>query len=152
MTHNPRSGPVKLPAPCLVDTGIVVNKQDMYRLLADLGQVRYVYTQDGVLLSDGEGYVLEVFSDPVQSTLVANSALYINVSSFDYLQLKRSPNQETYFDLIQDGLRLRLIPLVNPVQEQIDRRLSAATLEAVVAEVLSASWDARLDGEDHFSL
>lgn len=152
MTHNPRSGPVNLPAPCLVDTGIVVNKQDMHRLLADLGQVRYVYTQDGVLLSEGEGYVLEVFSDPIQSTLVANSAIYINVCSFDYLQLKRSPDQGTYFDLVQDGLRLRLIPLVNPVQEQIDRRLSAATLEAVVAEVLSAGWDARLDGEDHFSM
>lgn len=152
MTHNPRSGPVKFPAPCLVDTGIVVNKQDMHRLLADLGQVRYSHTQDGVLLSDGEGYVLEVFSDPNQSTLVANSALYLNVCSFDYLELKRSPNRETYFDLVQDGLRLRLIPSVNPVQEQIDRRLNAATLEAVVADVLSASWDARMDGDDHFSM
>ncbi len=152
MTHNPRQSSVKLPAPCLVDTGIVVNKQDMHRLLADLGQVRYVHTQDGVLLSDGEGYVLEVFSDPNQSTLVANSALYLNVCSFDYLELQRSPHKETYFDLVQDSFRLRLIPLGNSMQEQMDRRLNVATLEAVVADVLSASWDARIDGEDHFSM
>jgi hypothetical protein len=152
MSHDQLSGNTKLPAPCIVDTGIVVNKQDMQRLLADLSRVRYSYSQDGSLVSENEGYVQEVFADPQRSTLVANHALYVNVHSFDYLELKQSPDQEAWFDLVQENRRLRLIPLSNPLQEQTTRSLNAAALEAVVAEVLSASWDVRIDDEENFSL
>ncbi len=151
MSHDPLSRDMRLPAPCIVDTGIIVSKQDMQRLLADLGRVRYIYTQDGNLLSEGEGCVLEVFADPQQSTLVANQALYLNVYSFDYLELKKSVEQQPCFDLIQDSRQLRLIPVSNPLQEQTTRNLNAAALEAVVAEVLSANWDVRIDDEENFS-
>jgi len=152
MSHDQLSGNTRLPAPCIVDTGIVVNKQDMQRLLTDLSRVRYSYTQDGNLISENEGYVLEVFSDPQRSTLVANHTLYLNVQSFDFLELKQSPEQEAWFDLIQDNRQLRLIPLSNPLQDQTTRSLNAAALEAVVAEVLSASWDMRIDDEENFSI
>lgn len=152
MSHDQLSGNTKLPAPCIVDVGIVVNKHDMHRLLADLGRVRYTYSQDGHVLSDGEGYILEVFSDPQRSTLVANHALYLNVCSFDYLELGQSSEQEAAFHLIQDARQLVLVPLSNPLQEQSHRSLNAAALEAVVAEVLSAGWDVRIDDEDGFSL
>ncbi|NJO40343.1 MAG: hypothetical protein HC769_05095 [Cyanobacteria bacterium CRU_2_1] len=152
MSHDQLSGNAKLPAPCIVDTGIVVNKQDMQRLLTDLNRVRYSYSQDDRLLAEGEGCILEVFADPQRSTLVANHALYINVHSFDYLELKLTPEQQACFDLVQDNRQLRLIPLSNPLQEQTTRSLNAAALEAVVAEVLSASWDVRIDEEDNFSL
>ncbi|MGF1496142.1 MAG: hypothetical protein ACFB8W_04870 [Elainellaceae cyanobacterium] len=140
-----------LPAPCIVDTGIVVNKQDMQRLLADLGAVRYAYTQDQTLLADGEGYVVEVFADPQQATLVTNQTLYLNVHSFDYLELSRSPEREACFDLMQDSRQLRLIPLSNPLKERSDRSLNVAALEAVVAEVLSANLDVKMDDDDGFS-
>jgi hypothetical protein len=151
MSHDPLSRDMRLPAPCIVDAGIIVSKQDMQRLLADLGRVRYIYTQDDNLLSEGEGCVLEVFADPQQSTLVANHALYLNVYSFDYLELKKSVEQAPCFDLIQDSRQLRLIPVSNPLQEQTTRTLNAAALEAVVAEVLSANWDVRIDDEENFS-
>ena len=144
-------GDTKLPAPCLVDAGVVVNKVDMHRLLNDLGRVRYIHEQDGQVVKEGEGYVLEVFADPQQSTLVANHTLYLNVHSFDYLELSSSSEQETYFDLVQDNRRLRLIPLSNPLQEQTTRSLNAAALEAMVAEALSASWDVCLDDDSNFS-
>jgi hypothetical protein len=140
-----------MPAPCIVDVGTVVNKQDMQQLLADLSRVRYIYTQDGALTSEGEGYILDVFADPQRSTLIANHAIYINVQSFDYLELGQSADQETWFDLIQDDRQLRLIPLSNPLQEQSSHRLNVAALEAVVAEVLSANWDVQIDDEEHFS-
>jgi hypothetical protein len=124
----------------------------MQRLLSDLNRVRYCYIQDGNLLSENEGCVLDVFSDPQRSTLVANHTLYINVHSFDYLELKQSPEQQAWFDLVQDNRQLRLIPLSNPLQDQSNRSLNAAALEAVVAEVLSASWDVRIDDEENFSL
>lgn len=153
MTHDsPSSSNLKLPAPCIVDTGVIVNKRDMLRLLSDLGRVHYIYQQAGEVISEGEGYIVEVFSDASQSTLVANNTLYLNVQSFDYLELQRSPQGCTLFDLIQDDWHLRLLPLSNPLQEQTARNLNAAALEAVVAEVLSAGWDMRMDDEDHFSL
>ncbi|MEO9126244.1 MAG: hypothetical protein ABI262_16430 [Microcoleus sp.] len=135
-------------APCIIDTGIVVNKRDIKRLLFDLGRVRYLHIQDGKIYSEGEGYVIEVFANPDRSTLIANHALYLNVYSFDYLELKQSPVEGTYFDLIQEGRQLRLIPLSNPLQEQVARNLNAAALDAVVDQVLSGNWDLQLDEDD----
>lgn len=142
----------RLPAPCIIDTGIIVNKLDMRRILVDLRHVSYLHIHDGNLQSQGEGYVLEVFSDRERATLVANHALYLNVHSFDYLELKQSVEKESYFDLVQENRRLRLIPLSNLLQERANANLNAADLEAVVDQVLSAKWDLQIDdeGEDSF--
>lgn len=151
MSHLASSGHSSLPAPCIVDRGIVVNKQDMQRLLTDLGHVRYRYTQGNDLLSEGEGLVLEVFADAQQATVVTNSSLYLNICSFDCLELRRSPNHEVYFDLIQDNRTLSLSPLSNPVQHQGDRTMNVAAIEAMIAEVLSANIDMRLDNGDNLT-
>lgn len=145
MSHH-RSD-TRLPAPCIIDTGMIVNKLDMRRLLADLGRVRYIHIQEGKLQSKGEGDVLEVFANPRRSTLVANHALYLNVYSFDYLELKQSKEQETYFDLVQDNRCLRLIPLSTPLQERTTRHLNQNALEAMMDQVLSARWDAEIDDD-----
>ena len=137
----------KIPAPCIVNTGIIVNKLDMKRLLADLGRVHYIYTQEDRLLSEGEGDVMEVFANPQRSTLVANSALYLNVESFDYLELTQSPQQQTYFDLMQEGMCLRLIPLSTPFQERQHRQWNVSAIEAMMDEVLAARWDAEIDDD-----
>lgn len=138
----------RVSAPCIIDNGIIVNKRDMQRLLMDLGRVSYVHTQDGQIQSQGEGYILEVFADHQRSTLVANHSIYLNVLSFDYLELGQSPNQETYFDLINEGRKLRLIPLSNPLQEAASRNINAAAFDAVMDQVLSSNWDLQLDDDD----
>ncbi|KYC41875.1 hypothetical protein WA1_17800 [Scytonema hofmannii PCC 7110] len=138
----------KIPAPCIIDTGVVVNKQDMWRLLADLGRVRYIHTHEGKLQSEGEGDVMEVFANPQRSTLVANRALYLNVHSFDYLELKLSPEKETYFDLTQEGMCLRLIPLSTPLDERQERCFHISALEAMMEQVFSAQWDAEIDDDN----
>lgn len=145
MSHH-RSD-TNLPAPCIIDTGMIVNKLDMRRLLADLGRVRYIHIQEGKFQSEGEGDVLEVFANPRRSTLVANHALYLNIYSFDYLELKKSPEQETYFDLVQDSRCLRLIPLSTPLQERTTRNLNQTSLEAMMDQVFWARWDAEIDDD-----
>lgn len=137
----------QLPAPCIINTGIITNKIDMGRLLADLGRVRYVYIQDGKLTSQGEGDVMEIFTNPQQATLIANHALYLNLHSFDYLELKQSLEKETYFDLMLDTTCLRLIPLSTPLQERVTRNLNAGSLEAMMDQVISAKWDAEIDDD-----
>lgn len=136
-----------MPAPCIVETGILVQKQDIRRILADLGRVRYVHIQDGKCHCQGEGYILDVFAEREQSTIIANHALYLNVYSFDYLEIKVSPTKETFFDLIQENRQLRLIPLSNPLQERENNHLSASAISAVLTEVLSAKLDAEMDDE-----
>jgi hypothetical protein len=145
MTHHLPN--TKIPAPCIINTGVIVNKLDMRRLLTDLGRVRYVYVLDGEVHSEGEGDVMEVFASPQRSTLVANQALYLNVCSFDYLELKQTPEKETHFDLVQEGWRLRLIPMNTPLQERRDRNINVTAIEAMMEQVLSARWDAEFDDD-----
>ncbi|MBD1843560.1 hypothetical protein H6F89_09155 [Cyanobacteria bacterium FACHB-63] len=151
MSHDSFSRNARIPAPCIIDDGMVIDKQDMQRVLTDLSRVRYIHTHDGRTTSEGEGCILEVFADPHRATMVANQTLYLNVYSFDYIQLSKTADG-SQFDLIQDDRRLRLIPLTNPMQNQVDRGINAAELEAMVAEVLSASLDVQIDDEENFSL
>ncbi|MGP1384479.1 MAG: hypothetical protein ACTS2F_13020 [Thainema sp.] len=151
MSYNRFPTNRSFPAPCIVDSGVVVSKRDMQRLLSDLSRVQYAYLEEDTTLSKGEGFILDVYADPCQSTLVANQTLYINVHSFDYLELTRSETGQCCFDLVQDQRRLKLIPLSNPIQDHANRDINTAALEAVVAEVLSANWDVCIDDDDNFS-
>jgi len=146
MTHD-SAGLPNVPAPCLVDQGIVVNKADMLRLLNDLGQVAYTDVHETAVLSQGTGYVMDVFAEPSVSTLVANQSLYLNVYSFDYIQLEKLPDDQACFKLIQENRCLQLVPLTSPIKEQAKRDLDTAAIEEIVAEALSASWDACLDDD-----
>jgi hypothetical protein len=137
----------KIPAPCIINTGVIVSKLDMRRLLTDLGRVHYIYIFDGKVQSEGDGDVMEVFANPQRSTLVANHTLYLNVCSFDYLELQQTPQKETHFDLVQEGWRLRLIPLSTPLQERRDRNINVTAIEAMMEQVLSARWDAEFDDD-----
>jgi hypothetical protein len=150
MSHHSLPRQARIPAPCIIDDGMIIDKQDMQRVMTDLNRVRYIHTQDGKIKSQGEGCVLEVFADPHRATMVTNHTLYLNVYSFDYLQLSKT-GDESHFDLIQDDRRLRLIPLSNPMKDQAERGMNAADLEAMVAEVLSARFDVQ-DDEENFPL
>jgi hypothetical protein len=135
-----------LPTPCIIESGIVVNKDDIKRLINDLTNVRYIHRLDGKIQNEGEGWILEVFDDPSQSTIVVNNSLYINIQSFDYLQISQSSDRQTHFHLIQDNRELTLIPLKNSVQQQQQEQdLDAIALEEMLSEVLSAKWDVQLD-------
>jgi hypothetical protein len=144
------NSPHHLPAPCIIDSGTVVNKDDMKRLLNDLYRVRYFHKIDGKLQTEGEASIVEVFADPHQSTLIANGNIYLNIQSFDYLQLYQSASKETYFDLIQDNRQLRLIPVFKSSQDREETsNFDASTIEDMVTKVLSARWDVQFDDEDY---
>ncbi len=145
MNHHSSSD---LPAPCIVDNGIVVHKTDMLRLLKELQHVRYIHRQDNEITSTGEGFIMEAFADPHQATLVANRSLYLNVHSFDYIEIVRS-GDDTSFALVQDNRCLCLTPISKALSADPSREIDVAALEAIVTEALSASWDASLDDEQN---
>ncbi|ELR96308.1 hypothetical protein [Gloeocapsa sp. PCC 73106] len=137
------------PPPCIVESGIVVYKQDMQRLLTDIRRVRYLHLLDERVLNQGEGWIKEVFIDPHRSTLVANHHLYLNLQSFDYLKLEPTPEGDTYFELIHENRQLRLIPLTSNIYQPNSGSLDVATLEAMLTQVLSAKWDVQLDDDEY---
>jgi len=147
MNHKKHSA---LPAPCLVENGIVVHKADIQRLLKGLRHVKYIHRQNKEITNEGEGRVMEVFCDPTQATLIANRSLYINIHSFDYAEMITSPGKETTIALVQDERCLCLTPTDNAHEAPACGQLDAATLEAIVTEALSASWDASLDDDKNF--
>ena len=143
---NKHQGMESLPAPCIVDEGIIVNQDDIRRLLADLCHVRYVHKLGGQETSQGQGYVREIFSDNHQSTLIANQKIYLNLQSFDYLRLSISTEGNTCFDLIQGDRQLSLIPISHLAKShEIAKNIDAAAIEAVVTDVLNARFDVQLD-------
>lgn len=137
------------PAPCIVDEGILINRDDIERLLTGLCYVKYIHSIEGQVTNEGQGLVQEIFSDLHQSTIIANQKLYINIQSFDYLHLSKSTNDEACFDLVQDNRQLRLIPICRQNQHySTAKEIDAETIEAMVTEVLSARLDVQLDDED----
>lgn len=95
---------------CIVDEGILLNRRDMVRLLRDLGLVRYVDLHSGETRASGEGYVTSVVANQINSTIIANRRLYLNVNNFEYLKLGLDAGQ-TFFDLVDRDRIVRIIPL-----------------------------------------
>ena len=137
-----------IPAPCIVDRGTLINHEDIKRLLSDLCHVYYVHSIDGQVTDEGKGFIQEIFDDRHQSTLIANQKIYININSFDCLQLSISTRNESCFDLIQDNRQLRLIPINRKERNKtMCKDIDAEAIEAMVTEVLSARLDVQLDDE-----
>lgn len=128
-------------APCIIDNGLIVNQDDIYRLLSDLGHVRYYHYLDGQCSGQGEGYIVEVFHDHHQATLIANQTIYLNLASFDYLQLE-THDEQTYFHLVQEQRTLSLVPVSTPLKDyEANQPLDPDTLEEMLTDVLSAQFD-----------
>ena len=115
--------------------------------------VNYFYYLDGEQKSNGEGWVVEVFDDEQQSTLVVNQSLYLNLHSFDYLHLKQDENNRTYFELVQDNRVLRLDVAERPqnIHPLNPKSVPEGALEEMVTQVLSARWDVQMDDDEHFN-
>ncbi len=149
--------------PCIVDVGTIIRKNDIYRILADLGHVWYVDIQDGQVRQEGEGYVMEVYDDPQSATIVFNRTLYLNVSGFDYLTLSQSqpdltslvPQSESegltssappqaQLDLVQENRILRLLPLSDPLSDPVHLFEDTQALKAAMSDALTATWETQL--------
>ena len=126
---------------CLVDYGIVYSKRDMIRILRDLDRVDYIDLIDSVTVAKGEGYLVEVYANSYDSTIVFNHRLHINVNSFDLLKIKSTPNK--LVELVSGHRVIQLKPLTNilltnqaTVEEAIDeQRIAIASQLACDNEV-----------------
>lgn len=117
---------------CLVEQGIIYSKRDMIRILRDLDKVSYIDLIDSLSVAQGEGYVVEVYANSFDSTLVFNNRLHINVNSFDFLRISSQPEKSV--ELISGHRVIKLKPLTNilltnqsQIEEEIDEQRLAIT-------------------------
>jgi len=111
-------------APCIVNEGVLINKKDIRRALETLESVKYAYMVDGSVISEGEGVVVKVFSNPETSTLVVNGCLFLNILSFNYLRFSPHNNNLSVIELVDDIKTLRLTPV-----EEDNRRANRVNRE-----------------------
>lgn len=108
--------------PCVIEHGIIYGVKDIYRLIRDMGHVRYVEIIGTDTKASGEGYIMSVVASPQSATIIANRRLYLNVSGFDYLRLDTLPDGTVHFDLTNAYRVLRLIPISETLSEEIQEK------------------------------
>lgn len=138
--------------PCIVDRGVIFNKRDMTRVLQGLDHVEYTEVVSGKPTFKREGYIIEIFEDPTEATIIFNRRLFLNVNSFEYLKINynfasedspEAEGKESYaVELVMPGRTIVLKPLTDPLDnpaalqsEVEERRRAVNSWEEVVAEV-----------------
>ncbi len=93
--------------PCLIGSGTLANPRDMIRALETLEAVDYVYEVDGAVIDEGPATLVKLMFDSESSTIVVNSCLFLNVSSFRYLDFS-TEDEIAVVQLFGDGTTLTL--------------------------------------------
>mgnify|MGYP001582953807 CR=1 FL=1 len=125
---------IKNNIPCIVDNGILYNSKDMQRVLRDLGHVSYFQIIDNEIKGSGEGYIVSVVANNSSANMIVNKRLYLNVNGFEYLSIKTENNQ-AIVELVEQFRTIRLIPLTNPLSEELN------TNDIVLSQAVEYSED-----------
>lgn len=131
--------------PCIVDEGIIMNRQDMVRVLRDLSRVRYVDRRDEEVRSTGVGTVIHVHAHERAATMVVNRRLYLNVSGFDFLRLSRTADACARLELVNASRVLQLEPLW---ETEFPAPAAEATLAIPAEAWADCAWPLALEEED----
>ena len=81
----------------------------MLRTLETLENLEYRYLVLGEEVDSGRAALVKLMADPDSATLVVNGCLFLNVSSFRYLDFERGPADNWLFELHGDESVLELV-------------------------------------------
>jgi hypothetical protein len=98
--------------PCIVGSGVVTSQKDMMRVLRGFDHVKYSDIIDNKIQSEDEAFVVEVFANDTESTIVFNRRIHINVENFEYLRMVQS--LPGIVELIEGHRTLRLESVNDP--------------------------------------
>lgn len=99
--------------PCLIGNGVVTSKKDMMRVLRGFDHVKFTDMIDGKVEIEDEGFVVEVFSSDIDSTIVFNRRLHLNVKNFEYIKIRQY--HRGVVELVEGHRTLRLEALSDPL-------------------------------------
>lgn len=98
--------------PCIVGKGVVTSKKDMMRVLRGFDHVKYTDIIDQKVQSEDEAYVVEVFCNDIESTIIFNRRIHINVTNFEFLTIIE--NLPGVVELVEGHRTLRLESAMDP--------------------------------------
>jgi hypothetical protein len=105
--------------PCIIENGIVYGLKDIYRIVRDMGHIRYSEVVDGHIRATGEGYIMSVVANHYSATVIANRRIYLNVCGFDYMTIRTETDGNVHFELVDARRILRLTPAADLNPEDI---------------------------------
>ena len=124
--------PRQLP-PLLVGDGTLTYPRDMVRALETIETFSYRYLVDGEQLSAGRATLVRIMLDDLSASTLVNGCLFLNVSSFTYLNFRTDEQGQTIFDLFAEGAVLEITPLDEPEiragQRQVIRLMDESVFE-----------------------
>jgi hypothetical protein len=132
-------------APCLISKGTVSHPRDMLRALETLENLDYRYVVTGELIEEGRAALVKLMADPDSATLIVNGCLFLNVSSFRYLDFEQATEDRWSFVLHGDGSVLELLSIPETENEDDSTKRPHLLSEEIVGD-----FDAliALDDED----
>jgi hypothetical protein len=83
----------------------------MLRALETLENLDYRYVVAGELIEEGNAALVKLMADPDSATLIVNGCLFLNVSSFRYLDFEQAREDRWSFVLHGDGSVLELLSI-----------------------------------------
>jgi hypothetical protein len=129
----------------LISKGTVSHPRDMLRALETLESLDYRYVVTGELIEEGRAALVKLMADPESATLIVNGCLFLNVSSFRYLDFEQVSDDRWRFVLHGDNSVLELLAI--PEAENEDEQTKRPHL---LSEEIVGDFDAliALDDED----
>lgn len=117
----------------LVGDGTLTNPRDMVRALETIETFTYRYLVDGEEMAAGRASLVRILLDDTSASTLVNGCLFLNVSSFSYLNFRTDGEGQTRFDLYADGAVLEITPLDEPElrsgQRQVIRLVDESVFE-----------------------
>ena len=95
-------------------------------------------------MAEGKATLVKIMAAPGSATILVNECLFLNVLSFRYITFTTSEDGECVFELVGDGMTLRLVPVEDPDTPE-ECRMPARLLDA---EAFGTESYVLLDDED----
>lgn len=119
--------------PLLVGDGTLTNPRDMVRALETVETFGYRYLVDGDVITEGKATLVRIMADEESASVLVNSCMFLNVSSFQYLNFHTDAEGQTRIELFVEGAVLEMTPLDEPElrtgQRQVIRLMDESVFE-----------------------
>jgi len=120
--------------PLLVGDGTLTNPRDMARALETVETFAYRYTVDGEQIAEGKATLVRIVADDESASLLVNGCMFLNVSTFQYVNFHTTEEGDTRFELFVEGAELEITPLDEPdirsEQRQVIRLIDESVFDA----------------------
>ncbi|MDY0341224.1 MAG: hypothetical protein RBS17_08425 [Coriobacteriia bacterium] len=119
--------------PLLIRDGTLTHPRDIIRALETVETFSYRYIVDGAEIAAGRATLVRIMLDEFSATTLVNGCLFLNVTSFDYLNFSTDADGQSHLMLLGQGSALEIMPIdepeMRPGQRQIIRMMEETVFE-----------------------